>query len=460
MPRPAPTRKKSLTAGNLADLGADRLSEMLIAVAASDANWRRRLRLELAAEAGAEALALELDKRLVALGASRARISWRKRPELIEDLRTHLRMIVDRLTPLDARMGLDRLVAWFDLHPALSGRVKDPKGEVTALFLDAGADMATVASAAGSDHAVPILFDALQTRLADWAGWMGRAAPDLARPVAEGLTDRLTRGRPRPSGRLALVVRRLADRAGNLQAWIDTLPEADRLTPDVGAEIARRLAAAGRVPDARAALEAARPRAPEPSRWTRRPTAPVPPERSEAWDAAEIAVLDAEGRADEAQTARWAAFERGLSPAPLRDFLSRLADFEDVVALDRAHAVAAAWPDARQGLAFLMDWPALREAAAMVTARHAAVRASPEILDLWISRLAGRYPLAALLLVRGRALALARQGLAGTDAARALAAEAATLAEAAGPSDMAASHAAFIDELDALSTASRKTGWR
>lgn len=457
--RPA-TPKKTLSPANLALLGADRLADMLMAVAAGDANWKRRLKLELAAEVGASDLALEIDKRLVFLAGSRARISWRKRPDLMDDLRVQLRMIVDRLTRLDARLGLDRLVAWFDLHPGLTARVKDPKGEVTALFFEAGADLAVVATAAGSDVAVPILFDALQTRLTDWSVWVGRAAPDLSIPVAAALVARLTEGRPRPTGRMALVVRKLADRAGDAQAWIQAIPDEDKVKPDVGAEIARRLARAGRVAEARAALEAARPRAPVPARWAKRPAPEPKAEASDGWEDAEIVVLDAEGRAGEAQSARWAAFERTLSDTPLRAFLSRLADFEDVEAMDKAFAIAAAWPEAGKGLAFLMAWPALREAADLILARPSELKVSPEDTDLWVSRLEGRYPAAALVLVRARALGLARVGLGGSEAVRALAVEAATLAGNAGALANLETHAAFVDELEALATSPRRQGWR
>ncbi len=451
--------KKSLSVANLSALGAERLAQMLVDVAAGDANWKRRLKLELAAEVGPADLALEIDKRLTALAGSRTRVSWRKRPDLIADLQAHRRMIVDRLTPLDARLALDRLGQWFDLFSGLETRVKDPKGELSALFFEASGDLATVATAAGPAVAGPLLFEALQTRLGDWGGWVGRAAPAMGKGLASDILARLVTDRPRPTGRLALVVRKLADRAGDVQAWSDAIPDEDKLKPDVGAEIARRLAGAGRVAEARAALDTARPRAPEPARWTARSKTPVVAEPSQAWEDAEIIVLEAEGETAAAQTARWTVFERTLSEAHLRAFVSRLADFDDVEALDRAHAFAAAWDDAGRGLAFLMAWPALREAAAMILARSDEWRLSAEDTALIASRLEGRYPNAAMALVRARALALARLGLGRGEEARALAAEAAVLAERPGALDQIPAHAVFIDELEALSVRHRGA-WR
>ena len=435
--RPTPP-KKTLTAANLSVLGADRLAGLLMEVAGGDALWKRRLRMELAGEVGAPDLALELDKRLTALGDSRVRVSWRKRPELVRDLQSLRRMIVDRLAELDARLAFDRMVAWFDLYPGLAVRVKDPKGELAVLFDGATGELATLASALGPQGAVPILADALATRLSEWASWIGRGVGELSPAVASGLLAELTHGRPRPTGRLALVVRKLAERSGDLDAWIAAIPDDDRHRPEVGSVMATRLAAAGRVEEARTALEASRPAAAPPSRWGRKAEpAPPPPE---PWLEAEIAVLDAEGRTVEADEARWALFERTLSADALRAIIARLPDFEDVAALDRAFAHAAAYFDPVKGLAFLMTWPALREAAEMIEARGGELRGGHEDIALWASRLSARYPAAALILLRARARTLVRLGSGMTDEVEGLVHEAESLAAEAGDDG----HAAFV----------------
>ena len=436
--RPA-VPKKTLTAVNLAVLGEDRLAALLMEVAGGDALWKRRLRMELAGEVGAPDLALELDKRLTALGDSRVRVSWRKRPELIRDLQSLRRMIVDRLAALDARLAFDRMVAWFDLYPGLAGRVKDPKGELAVLFDGATGELATLASGLGPEGAVPILADALATRLSEWASWVGRGVDDLSPAVASGLLLSLTRDKPRPTGRLALVVRKLAERSGDLDAWIAAIPDEDRRRVEVGSVMAARLAGAGRAEEARAALEASRPTAPPPSRWGRAKPEPAPPP-PEPWLEAEIVVLEAEGRTGEADQARWSLFERTLSPDVLRAIIARLPDFEDVAALDRAFAHAATWVDPIKGLAFLMSWPALREAAEMVEARGADIRGGHEDTALWASRLSARYPSAALILLRARARTLIRLGSGMTDEVEGLVHEAESLAAETGD----AGHAAFV----------------
>ena len=448
--RPTSARK-TLNAANLAALGPERLAAMLVEVAGGDATWKRRLKMELASEAGAADLAFEIDRRLTTLATSRARVSWRKRPELIRDLQALRLMIGDRLVPLDARLGLDRMVAWFDLYPGLSVRVKDPKDELGQMFDAATADLAAAASVAGAEVAGPVLAEAVLTRLSDWGRWMGRATAGLDRPVARRLLSELTAGRPTPTGRLALVVRKLADRAEDFELWAATIPEPDRARPEIGAEIARRLAAAGRAAEARAALEAARGPA-TPSRRGR-PVAPPPPP-PDVWLTAEIAVLVSEGRSDEAAAARWAMFERSLDADQLRILIGALPDFEDVAALDRAHAIAANWPDADKGLAFLMNWPAHREAAEMILARAGSLRGTAEAFPLWAGRLAGRYPVAAMLLLRVRIRTLVQLG-AVTEAA-ALVAEAAVLSEQADLPVGVPDHAAFAAGLE---TEIRRPRW-
>ncbi|MES2860053.1 MAG: hypothetical protein V4701_01190 [Pseudomonadota bacterium] len=446
--------KKTLSAANLETLGGERLAVLLMEMAGEDQGWKRRLRMELAAEVGAGDLALEIDKRLTTLAGSRTRVSWRKRPELLADLQALRRMIVSRLAVMDARLGLDRLVAWFDLYPGLSLRVKDPKGELALMFDEASGDLAMAASAAGPDVAAPVLLEALSTRLSEWGAWVGRGAHAMDRPLAARVLTGLTEGRPRPTGRLALVVRKLADRAGDLDAWIASLPDEDRLKPEVGAEIARRLAEAERPLEARAALKASRPRLVEASRWGRREPEPPPPP-PEAWLSAEIAVLEAEGDPVGASEARWILFERTLAEAPLRAEIAKLADFEDVVALDRAFAHAAVFPDATKGLAFLMAWPAHREAAEMIALRGGEVRGSADDVPLWAARLEGRYPAAALSLIRSRALTVARLA-GGVDAeVEALIGEAAAL-DATLPDQ---THADFLARLEDV-VRPPKRGWR
>lgn len=387
-----------LSAASLVHLGAPRLADLLIEAGAGNANLKRRLRLELAAEIGPETLALEVDKRITAISAARTRVSWRKRGELIDDLNTHRRMILERLAPVSPGEALAVLVRWFDLYPGLAARVKDTKGELPAAFEAAAPELFALAEVVG-DAAFRELVDALRRRPQDYARWISAAGETLGPHTARQLLASLdAETRKTPAGRNLL--RRLADRADDLDLWLSLVTPEQAGSPDVAADVARRLLNAGRVADARAALEAALSPSPLNRRWTfgRNPS-DGGPRLTPAWEAASINVLDAEGHRQEAQDLRWSLFERDLSAPVLRDYLSRLSDFDDVEALDRAFAHAAGHPDFEAALHFLMDWPAHREAAALVLARPQEARRPRPMSADWAARLAQRYPEAAEILM-------------------------------------------------------------
>ena len=418
MARPPPKLTKTVSEKNLALLGEQRLAGLLMLAAAGDPGFKRRLRLELAAELGAADLAAELDRRLDTLREGRGRISWRKRPALVRELSGLRDLIVDRLTDQDAALALDRLIAWFDLADPLAGRVKDSRGELTEMFEGAAPEIARIADRVGVEGAAPRLHSALDMRAAIWAPVLGRAAPVMSQALAGRLAALLRPGLETASARRRLVARRLSDRAGDIDVWLETLTAEERRSSGLGAEAARRLARDGRPAQARAALEATRPPVSRVVRGRKERRDPAPDER---WRSVEIAVLDAEGRTKEALEARWLQFERTLSPEVLRELVGRLDDFEDVVAIDRALAFAQTYFDLMQGVSFLMDWGAMREAAEAVLARPEDVRGDVESIPLWASRLAGRHPEAAALLLRAHVRALVAQGHGGDQLAGVLA---------------------------------------
>jgi hypothetical protein len=386
-----------LSAANLTTLGAPCLAELLIEASVGDGNLKRRLQLELAAEAGPDLLANAIDKRLAALAASRTRVSWRKRPELLQDLETHRRLIVTRLAPADPVAALSSLIAWFDLFRALAARVKDPRGELVAAFEAASPDLWQVAGTAleKTSEAIRTLADAVQRHPVDYARWIGAAGetltPDVARQLLDALPTAIRSARPARG-----AIRRLADRAGDLDLWLSLATPEEKGSPDFAASAARRLLAAGRIGEARAALEAALQPSPTNRRWTfGRSAAAGRPALTPAWELASIDVLEAEGNQAEAQDLRWAMFERDLSPQPLRDYIARLPDFDDIEALDRAFAHAAASDDFGAAVGFLMDWPAHREAAALILDRRREAQRPWPRKSEWAARLLQRYPEAA-----------------------------------------------------------------
>jgi hypothetical protein len=143
--------KKTVTAENLAALGSDRLVGILVALAKGDADIRRRLRLELAGQAGSEDIAAEIAKRLTSIRNARSLVDWRKSRDFIKDLDLQRAMIVDRVASSRPDLALDLMWRFMSLADSVFNRVDDSNGTVGDVFRSACNDLATLASEAKPD---------------------------------------------------------------------------------------------------------------------------------------------------------------------------------------------------------------------------------------------------------------------------------------------------------------------
>jgi hypothetical protein len=179
----------------------------------------------------------------------------------------------------------------------------------------------------------------------------------------------------------------IADAQGDVDAFIAQHSDDAKRVPRVAVEIAHRLLEAGRVEDAWQAINAVDDN--KPGR--------VPFE----WEEMRLKIMEARGRKREAAAFRWRCFEQSLNGSHLRAYLAHLPDFEDVEAEDRAIAHALNFASMHDALGFLVDWPALDKAAALVLKRSSELDGNYyELLTPAADALAGKYPLAATLLLR------------------------------------------------------------
>jgi hypothetical protein len=186
---------------------------------------------------------------------------------------------------------------------------------------------------------------------------------------------------------IRLALQKIADAQGDVDAFIAQYEASVRKAPKIAAEIARRLLAAGRADEAWQTIEAAEHRR---ASWP-----------DFEWEDARIDVLEALGRGDEAQAARWSCFERSLSARHLRDYLKQLPEFEDFDAEQRALVHAERYGSLLQAISFLVAWPSLDRAARTLTARAKELDGDHyELLTPAADALAAKYPLAATLLLR------------------------------------------------------------
>jgi hypothetical protein len=409
-----PKSRKALNAANLEALGPERLAAILMDEADGRPMIKGRLRLELAAAMGPEALQDELNKRHEPLQFSRTRIHWRKQKEFRRDLELQRRTIVGPLAQADPARALELLLKFVALERGLLSRATDAKGEMAEIFSTALADLPAVAAqlAAPIPDLTETLIDALSTARVGAGGEVVAACrPALDAAGLDRLRARIEMESAPPRRANAIwraPLQAVLEAQGDAAALADSFSAGEQLLPPVGARIARAYVAAGELDKAKAALDRSDPYA-DAVAAARRPGAVEPDAGEIAWDAARIALLEASGEADAAQAQRWASFERGLSAPALRDYLKRLTGFDDVVAEDKALLHARIYPRFAPALRFLIDWPSLETASVLVLERREDIDAAdPLLLERAARALEGRYPLAAMLLLRAAIAHVAR----------------------------------------------------
>jgi hypothetical protein len=189
-----PASKKTVGLDNLAALGAERLAMILVERADSDAEVKRRLRLELAAQQGGDSIAAEIGKRLTALRSARSFVDWQKRREFVRDLDLQRAMITDRVAPTRPDLALDLMWRFLDLAKPALNRVDDSSGSVGDVFRLACEELGTVAVKAKSDPvalAARVLAALLANEHGVYDGLVPVMLPALAEAGAAHLKSRL-----------------------------------------------------------------------------------------------------------------------------------------------------------------------------------------------------------------------------------------------------------------------------
>ena len=416
--------KTTLNAQNLEALGAGRLAELLIELSNRNAAAKRRLRMELAGTHGTDALAKQVRSRIVAMARSHSFVDWQGIKDLANDLDAHRRAIIEKVATADPKEALDLLWRLMALASSVFERCDDSNGTVIAVFHEACQNIGDVAQRANTNPTALAdqVFDALTRNdygqfdrlihvLSPVLGQAGlqhlkRRMVDLSnRPVQKPAekdrmkigwsssgpiyADEMAESSRVSTVRLALM--NIADALGDVDGFIEQYDARARGMPKIAAEIAQRLLSAGRLEEAWQAIEAAEPRQ-RSSRWDW---------PDFAWEDARIDVLEALGRTEDAQAARWNCFERSLSAVHLRGYLKRLPDFDADDAERKALDYAQRSSNLLQALSFLVAWPALDRAANLVLERAVEVDGDHyEVLTPAAEALAAKHPLAATMVLR------------------------------------------------------------
>jgi uncharacterized protein DUF6880 len=414
--------KTALNAKNLEVLGSKRLAELLIEISARNAAAKRRLRVELAGAQSPAELVKEVRKRIAIIARSRSYVDRQGARSLADDLDTQRRAIVETVAETDPAEALDLLWRFMALAPPVFDRCDDRSRTLIGVFRQACGDIGDVALKTKPDPTslADQAFAALVANdYGQFNGLIWVLAPALGQAGLEHLKQRMVDLSNRPVTKPAekarvkigwsssgpiyadevterarvsavrLALSEIADALGDVDGFIEQYEEDVRRTPKIAAQIARRLLSAGRAQEAWQTIEAT--------------------ERHNSgwgwpdfeWEDARIDVLEALGRADDAQAARLGCFERAMSSTHLRAYLKRLSDFDDVEAEKRALDYAQRSGNLLQALTFLVSWPAPDRAAKVVLQRSDELDGDHyEILTPVAESLAGKYPLAATLALR------------------------------------------------------------
>jgi hypothetical protein len=413
--------EKTLNVKNIAALGAERLAELLLELATGDAAAKRRLRLELASRSGSGDVATEIRKRLTAIAKSRSFIDWRKIKALAQDLDTQRAAIMAHVAPTAPAHAFDLLWRLLEMAPALYARCDDSNGTIGSVIGMARTDLGTVAGPAKLDPdklADRVFQGVCDNDYAQFDGLIGLMAEPLGQEGLNFLKIMFKELATKPPTKAASGARRIigmgtggpiyqddyeirrhaslvqaalaeiADALGDVDGYAACFSAEERANPAIASRIAKRLLAANRAEDAMHMIAGAEINFNKGGSWP-------------DWQRVRIEVLDASGRAAEAQDERWAIFERGLNAEYLRAYIKRLPDFDDEEAEIRALAHVRQHSNFDQALAFLVDWPAHGLAAELVVARHDELDGDHYwLLTPAADALEQRHPLAATLMLR------------------------------------------------------------
>lgn len=411
--------KTALNEATLAALGPECLAALLIELAAGDAAVKRRLRLELAGTQSPRLAAREIGKRLAQIARSGAFVDWHKMRAFADDLESQRQAIL-ALAASDPQEAFDMMWRFMALADAVYSRCDDSNGRIGDVFSTACCDLGPLAEQV-TPETLALADRVYEARLdngyGQFDGLIAVLAPALGAAGLLHLKQRFEQlaGAPPPppatgerrvigwgsSGALyaddikargramaiRLALQDIADAQGDVDAYIAQYDAAIRRKPSIAAELAERLVAAGRASEA---LEFVAHVEYDERSWPHF-----------EFEDVRIAVYEAVGDREKAQAARWSLFERSLSPAHLRTYTGKLPDFSDQDTLERAYTHAARFASVLQALTFLVGWPALDRAAALVLVRYGEIDGDHyEIIGPAAEVLAARHPLAATLLLR------------------------------------------------------------
>lgn len=396
-------RKAALSLESLSALGAEKLAQIIVDEAEDNPAFRKRVTAALASVKGPDAVAKLIDRRLTALERARAMIAWEKERAFAEDLGATVNTIIKELAPLSPMHAVERLLRFVDSHGGVFDRIDDSSGRIQDVYWTASEalpDLVARLTPTQQARVLALLSDSLT-----------KDTHGLARSIAVALVPHLPESvlttwdaqlRERNDGKDPPVEIRqaIADARGDIDGYLalEAFRPAWTQTP---LRVAERLLGANRLDEA--LLWVRKERTGGLMVATHEDLAEGRIRRADDLDAVrlEARILEAMKDRPAAQARRWTAFENTLNAGILRDYINKLDDFLEFDEMDKAFAVVAASPNAYSALTFLLEWPRLDLAAALVIDRRTDWDGRHyDLLGNAASALEDSFPMAATVLYR------------------------------------------------------------
>lgn len=413
-------KKQKVTEDALRDLGTERLAALLLELAERDQLVQKRLAMVLAADAGPEEASRAVKKRLSALRRSTKFLEWNTTRPLVRELDELRGVIAEDVAPKDQGLAVELLWSFLGIAGSTHERCDDSNGDIGMVFQEARDDLFRIAVEADlepcpladrvfdavSDNGygayddlivglAPALgevgFARIEERLAELAAAPQPPAKEARDVIGYGPGGPITKGEWAKNDRDRMIrnIRMdLADARGDPEAFADAFGGELRASPGVALSIAERFLEAGKPGEALEALDGSAQDGTA-SHWSRE------------IGRLRIMALAQLGRTEDAQNERLTFFRNHLDTDMLRAYLKELPDFDDIEAEEEALAHAEEHPSALEALMFLVSWPDLEAAAALVLSRNDEFDGYDYVtLPKAADALDGPHPLAATLLRR------------------------------------------------------------
>jgi hypothetical protein len=396
-------KRTRINTESLETMGAPALASLLVDHAKVDPILRRKLQLLLANMEGSGKLVTEIEKRLRTIGRSNSHIAWERTKDIVQEL-DHLReTIAGQPASQDRTAAVERMWDFIGIADDVLERTGDNYGTVEEVFGQAMVDLGRLcADHPGSD---PTELARRVLSIVEGDGFRSSAA--MIRHLSEALGSR-GRAEIRAATKKALAAAPKSEAADRWQVEDRRRHLAHRLAllADIEGDVDEYIAAmrgggmeAIYAPDiAERLIRAGRPG--QAIDWIRRSRRPFDDEDTTHIELM-VEALEALGKKNDAQDARWRYFEKTLNVESLRAYLKRLPDFEDFEAERKAFEIAANHRSVDTALEFFVAWPNLQRADEIVRVRekeldggaYYKMRPAAEALE-------GKYPAGATRLYR------------------------------------------------------------